>query len=83
MSVNLTANSPERLAALVLTLGRIGAARAGAAEPPDPPCLTGHAHVDVGGEGRDAGFSDPIAACYFAGLLRYFPPGAPTMLPSR
>ena len=46
VSVNLTANSPERLAALVLTLGRIGAARAGAAEPPDPPCLTGHATAE-------------------------------------
>jgi hypothetical protein len=42
---NLTANSPERLAALVPTLDRIGAARAGDAEPPDPPCRRGHATI--------------------------------------
>jgi hypothetical protein len=40
---NLTASSRERLAALVPTLERIGAARGGAAEPPDPPCRRGHA----------------------------------------
>jgi hypothetical protein len=43
MMFNLTANTPERLAALVRTLDRIGAARADAAEPPDPPCRRGHA----------------------------------------
>ena len=42
VSFNLTANSAERLADLVLTLERLGAARAGAAQPPDPPCLKGH-----------------------------------------
>jgi hypothetical protein len=40
---NLTANSAERLAALLPTLERIGAARAGTPAPPDPPCLRGHA----------------------------------------
>jgi len=40
---NLTANSPERLAALVATLDRLGAARASAAESPDPPCRRGQA----------------------------------------
>jgi hypothetical protein len=39
---NLTANSAERLAALVPTLERIGAARGGGG-PPDPPCRRGHA----------------------------------------
>jgi len=40
---NLTANSPERLAALVPTLETIGVARVGAAALPDPPCRRGHA----------------------------------------
>jgi len=43
VAFNLTANNPERLAALVLTLERIGAARAETAQPPDPPCRKGHA----------------------------------------
>ena len=46
VSFNLTANSPEKLAALVLTLDRLGTARAGAAQPPDPPCRKGHARAE-------------------------------------
>jgi hypothetical protein len=44
LSFNFTANSPQRLATLVLTLERL--ARAGAARPPDPPCLKGHASAE-------------------------------------
>jgi hypothetical protein len=43
VSFNLTANSADRLAALALTLERIGGTRAGAIEAPDPPCLRDHA----------------------------------------
>jgi hypothetical protein len=43
VSLNLTANSADRLAALALTLERIGGTRAGAIEAPDPPCLRDHA----------------------------------------
>jgi len=46
VSFNLTANSPERLAALVRTLERLGAARTGTAEPVDPTCLKGHATAE-------------------------------------
>jgi hypothetical protein len=46
VSFNLTANSPERLAALALTLERLGGARAGAGETPDPPCLRDHAKME-------------------------------------
>jgi hypothetical protein len=42
VSFNLTANSAERLAALALTLERLGGARAGAVETLDPPCLQDH-----------------------------------------
>jgi hypothetical protein len=44
VTFNVTANSPQRLAALVLTLERIGAADA--ARLPDPPCRKGHAGAD-------------------------------------
>ena len=43
VSINLTANSPDRLAALALTLERLGGARTGAAGTPDPPCVRDHA----------------------------------------
>jgi hypothetical protein len=43
VSFNLTANTPDRLTALALTLERLGAARAGAIEMPDPPCRRDHA----------------------------------------
>jgi hypothetical protein len=43
VSFNLTANSAERLAALALTLERLGGARTGAVAAPDPPCLRDHA----------------------------------------
>lgn len=46
VSFNLTANSPERLAALVLTLESLGGVRAGAVEAADPPCLGGHAAAE-------------------------------------
>lgn len=46
VSFNLTANSPERRAALALTLERIGGARAGSVETSAPPCLRNHAAGD-------------------------------------
>jgi hypothetical protein len=42
-SLRLTANSAERLAALVLSLDRLGGARDGAAARPDPVCIRGRA----------------------------------------
>jgi hypothetical protein len=44
VSFNLTANSADRLAALVRTLERLGGARP--AETPDPPCLRDHAAAE-------------------------------------
>jgi hypothetical protein len=46
VSFNLTANSPERLASLVRSLDRLGAARDGKAEASDPPCLRDHAAAE-------------------------------------
>jgi hypothetical protein len=46
VSFNLTANSAERLAALVLTLERLGGVRDGMVETPEPPCRGGHAAAE-------------------------------------
>jgi hypothetical protein len=43
VSFNLTANSAERLAALALTVERLGGARAVAVAARDPPCVRDHA----------------------------------------
>jgi hypothetical protein len=43
VSFNLTANSPERLAALVLSLDKLDGARDGAAARSDPVCIRGRA----------------------------------------
>ena len=43
VSFNLTANSPERLAALVLSLDNLGGARDGMAASADPVCVRNHA----------------------------------------
>jgi hypothetical protein len=46
VSFNLTAKSPEALAALVATLDKLGDARAGAPATPHPACVRNHATPD-------------------------------------